>query len=397
VRQRLLNRGTLRRYYCYLRSRIRILPRWLMDCLKKMNEPTVEEEQVRTSRKKSIATVENRQGIQRSRSARRYRGWSVALLALAWLIGPSVSAVFAQWPTEPLQPIQPIDPFHRNQPPSPEELKKFENVVRLEILADVDAVRPGQSIELAVVFDIRRDWRIFWQAPTDRIGSIGRSAPTKVEIQAPAGFVVDEVQYPAPIPVSQADGSRQFVYENSAAILVSITPPADLEPGATVDFKVETSWSIQKKDRKDVLAYSRSVETSLPVVESGVSPRNDNVDQFKTFRTRIPKPISEAPDIEAYWDNLAVNPVFVLRFVDVDHVDFFPMSDRFSNAAYLSQKLVRGPGEDEVQLKIRYGVASSGTYSSLAAKGVVLQQRGDQIDYYYLLVPRSVGRRFKNR
>jgi len=323
----------------------------------------------------------------------------MTLLVLALLLsGPSVPAAFAQWPTEPLQPIEPIDPFRRRTPISPEELKKFENVVRLEVLADADGFRPGQPIEVAVVFDIRREWRIFWQVPTDGQSQLGRLTPTQVEIEAPIGFVVGETQYPAPTPVSQADGSRQFVYENKAAILVSITPPAELEPSAMVDFKVAASWSIQKEGRKEVLAYTRSVETSLPVVESGVSPRNRNADQFKEFRARIPKPISEASDIEAYWDNLALNPLFVLRFVDVDHVDFFPLSNRFSNGVYQGQELVRGPGQDEVQLKIRYGIGSSGgTFSSLAIKGVVLQQRGDQIDYYHLLVPGSAGRRFRNK
>jgi DsbC/DsbD-like thiol-disulfide interchange protein len=64
--------------------------------------------------------------------------------------------------------------------------------VEVRALSDVQAISPGSSFHLGVVFTIAPGWHLYWQNPGDS------GAPPTFVWQLPRGVRIDEPQWPHP-------------------------------------------------------------------------------------------------------------------------------------------------------------------------------------------------------
>ena len=92
----------------------------------------------------------------------------------------------------------------------PAELKASD-LVQVSVRAFPDGVAAGATTHLAVRFDIRKDWHIYWENP----GASGM--PTELEIDAPKGFIVGQTMFPRPLRFEEP----------------GIVPSKGLHPGAS--------------------------------------------------------------------------------------------------------------------------------------------------------------------
>lgn len=105
--------------------------------------------------------------------------------------------------------------------------------VRAEMVADREAIRPGESFTLGVVFRMDEGWHIYWRNP----GAAG--LPTRVEWSLPEGFEAGPLQWPAPL-VFREDGLPVFGYGDGAAILATVRAPGTFDGhGAVLRARVE--------------------------------------------------------------------------------------------------------------------------------------------------------------
>ena len=64
--------------------------------------------------------------------------------------------------------------------------------VKAELVAESDAIVPGQPLQLALKLAHEKEWHTYWQVPGDS------GLPTRIEWQLPAGFTAGPIEWPYP-------------------------------------------------------------------------------------------------------------------------------------------------------------------------------------------------------
>jgi len=102
------------------------------------------------------------------------------------------------------------------------------------LVADGIAV-PGETIDLALVFEPLEGWHGYWSNP----GDAGQGMT--LDWQLPRGWQADAPRYPVPGRLTIA-GLMNHVYKGPHAVLVGVRVPADARPGQRVPVAVAAQW-----------------------------------------------------------------------------------------------------------------------------------------------------------
>ncbi len=148
--------------------------------------------------------------------------------------------------------------------------------VKAKIIADVSAISPGASFELAVLLEIDPRWHIYWKNPGDS------GLPTSVEFELPQGFQVGGIRWPVPSILKGAGNLTDYGYEDSLLLSVVVTAPPGLKSGSTVEIEGNVSWV----SCKDICIPGRAkLELELPVSDTS---EGVNAALFSEWRSRLP-------------------------------------------------------------------------------------------------------------
>jgi len=110
----------------------------------------------------------------------------------------------------------------------------------VRLIAETDAVVPGETLNLALHFDLEDEWHIYWKNP----GASGL-AP-EVEWDMPEGFEAGTIQWPTPQRIEMS-GLVNYGYEGAATFIVPVHVPESLEVGETQTIRAEATWLICKE------------------------------------------------------------------------------------------------------------------------------------------------------
>jgi thiol:disulfide interchange protein DsbD len=164
--------------------------------------------------------------------------------------------------------------------------------IRVQLVADVQSVKPGTPFWAAVSFEIEDGWYLNWINP----GDVGLAPSVAWEL--PDGFHASEVLWPYP---------RRFAigplviygYDKELLLMARITPPDGLAAGSTVRIGVAVDW----------LAYSDSlvpggaeIAVTLPVRPSGPATAGDWTRAFEEALLEHPMPSADW-SVTAYVDD----------------------------------------------------------------------------------------------
>ncbi len=154
------------------------------------------------------------------------------------------------------------------------------NRATLEWAANVDAVAPGHTFDVALRFRIDEDWHIYWQ----NAGDAGL-AP-RVTWTLPEGFTEGELRFPVPKRHVDASGTivTNVLYDEPV-LLTTITPPNRLS-GSTVALKARVTYLVCKES---CLQERAELDMTLPVRASADSVNPANVKLFETARRALPR------------------------------------------------------------------------------------------------------------
>jgi len=123
-------------------------------------------------------------------------------------------------------------------PATPGGPPSAEQITKLEVRADRDTVSPGETLHLAIYFESRPTWHVYWRNPGE-----GAAAP-EIEVTAPEGFTVGEPRWPRPILKNTAVGDT-FILEGRVALIVPITAPKDLTiSDQPLLFRADVTWAV---------------------------------------------------------------------------------------------------------------------------------------------------------
>ena len=154
------------------------------------------------------------------------------------------------------------------------------DLVHVRVVTDASRVGPGQTFHLAVVFDIKPKWHLYWKNPGEG------SAPPRVTVEAPAGFRVGPPLWTRPTAFETPLGA-EYGYEDQVVLFVPIVAPRPLADGQ-VTLHAGVRWAACKESC--VLGTAR--QSVVVRTSSGTPAPAGPVDPvLSKHKRRLPRPL----------------------------------------------------------------------------------------------------------
>jgi thiol:disulfide interchange protein DsbD len=187
--------------------------------------------------------------------------------------------------------------------------------VKASLIAETDAVRPGQPLVAGLRLQMEPGWHTYWLNPGDA------GLPTKARWQLPEGFSAGELQWPRPGRFMTGP-LVSYGYEHEVLLPVEIQVPPTLS-SSSVRLSARVSWL---ECREVCLPGKAELELSLPVrAEASPGPA---AALFEEARRRLPR-ADEAWGFSASARGgsieLAVSPP---RGTTLEEAYFYPLTRR---------------------------------------------------------------------
>jgi DsbC/DsbD-like thiol-disulfide interchange protein len=223
-------------------------------------------------------------------------------------------------------------------------------LVKLSLLADHAAIRPGDTITLAAKLAIEPKWHIYWQNPGDA------GVPTKIEVRVPEGFTVGAVRYPVPKREQPAEEILSYVYTDEATFLVDVKAPASFASAThdnsnAITFTVDARWLVCTE-----ICLQGKAETAiaLPIAAATDAPRLANEKEIAAARAKLPLPYDELFAIEGFHasDFTDWKKPFSIAIPGALELDFYPsLEDPITLNVSTLQQSAGGRG---INMKIQF-------------------------------------------
>lgn len=107
--------------------------------------------------------------------------------------------------------------------------------IRMELLSEVEAIRPGEPFRVGLRIQHGPGWHTYWRQP----GIVG--VPTSLAWDLPGGFRAGPIQWPSPERVKMG-GLTAWGFEREVLLTVEITPPATLPPRTEIHLRAKGAW-----------------------------------------------------------------------------------------------------------------------------------------------------------
>jgi DsbC/DsbD-like thiol-disulfide interchange protein len=146
--------------------------------------------------------------------------------------------------------------------------------VQASLIANVDAIVPGESFTLGLRFKIKSHWHTYWINPGD-VGTETSITFKKSDLQFGA------IQWPLP-KVLDFKGDTSFGYEDEVVHLISVQVPADLKGAKSITLEAKAEWLMCKTE---CVPGEATLKLTLPVRPQA---QPANADLFKAWRQRLP-------------------------------------------------------------------------------------------------------------
>ena len=166
--------------------------------------------------------------------------------------------------------------------------------VATRLVAEREAARPGETVRLAVVFDIDPGWHLYWRNPGDT-----GVAPT-VDLTLPDGVQAGPLLWPTPERYIHGGGMLlDYIYEHRLTLVVPLHLASDLESGATLTIDADVEFLVC---REACIPGWTAVSRTLTVGEAGATESAAGA-IFDAFDAAAPAPASaaEARGVTTNW------------------------------------------------------------------------------------------------
>jgi thiol:disulfide interchange protein len=244
---------------------------------------------------------------------------------------------------------------HAAAPPSP--------LVRVELLSEAQAVRPGETFWVALRQQIATGWHTYWGVNPGDAGE-----PTRIEWALPAGFTAGEIVWPYPsrLPVGIA---MSYGYEREVVLPIPVTAPPEAAPGSTVTLRGQASWLVCEKTcipEEAPVSLTLTVATDTPRVD----PRGASL--IAAARRSVPVPSPWPATFDATPETITLTVAARdLAPERVAEVWFYP--SRWGAIAHAAPQRVRlGPGR--ISLEVERGQLPEAAASPLDGVLVVAER-----------------------
>jgi thiol:disulfide interchange protein DsbD len=151
------------------------------------------------------------------------------------------------------------------------------------IVPEVTSIQPGTPFTVAIRFEMEPGWHNYWRNAGDS------GLPTTVEWDLPPGFAAGEIQWPFPERIVVYP-LVDYGYSEEVALLVEVSPPADLRTGSTATLAARVDWLICERI---CLPASAELEVEIPVEARPPEADPRWARLFAETRDRLPRALAQ--------------------------------------------------------------------------------------------------------
>ncbi|WP_162026048.1 MULTISPECIES: protein-disulfide reductase DsbD [unclassified Lentimonas] len=148
--------------------------------------------------------------------------------------------------------------------------------VTVDLIAEQAAAVPGQTLTVALDFELETHWHLYWENP----GASG--LPVEIEWELPEGFVAGEIEWPAPERI-ELGGLMSYAYEDTVTLMVPISVPESAVVGESVTITGDAFWLACKEQ---CMPGDAKLSLELPVAATA-SP-SEFAGKFEAARAALP-------------------------------------------------------------------------------------------------------------
>jgi thiol:disulfide interchange protein/DsbC/DsbD-like thiol-disulfide interchange protein len=159
--------------------------------------------------------------------------------------------------------------------------------VTARLVVERDRISPGETLDLALVLDIRPGWHTYWKNPGDS------GEPPRLDWDLPAGVDAGPIRWPYPSLI-RVGPLANYGYSGRATHLVALSLPADWPPGKPLSLRVRADWLVCEQH---CIPEGGNLELTLGVVPAEAAARDPGAGSPETTEARAKLP--EAPIVGA--------------------------------------------------------------------------------------------------
>lgn len=253
-----------------------------------------------------------------------------------------------------------------------------DDLVTARLIPETRAIVPGATVWIAAHFDVKPGWHIYWRDPGDS------GLPTTLAWQLPAAFSAGDIAWPVPEHFA-VGGIGNYGYSGSADLLVPITAPANLGPGAPMPVAAKAEWLACA----DICIPGEATLSLDLAVAAGSPPADQSTAAlFAAVRRKIPSPAPFETRFAASANGVRlIVPATALDGLDRPTATFFPYDpNALDNAAEPTQQ--RRDGDIELAF-----AKSSNPAAAIPSTldGVLLLKGGNSVERVFAVSANPVA------
>lgn len=235
--------------------------------------------------------------------------------------------------------------------------------VKAQLVASVDAVRPGDEILVGVQQRIIPHWHTYWKNPGDS------GLATRIDYELPAGASVGEIQWPTPERITTGPVTN-YGYSNQVTLLSRIKVPDNIAAGGVFPVKAKVKWLVCEEE---CIPQEVDLALDLPVVLPGADTGRGSP-LIETARAGLPVASPWQVSL-AHKDNALVLQIKGLgsQSSSIGNIWFFP--DDWGRVAHGADQ-PRHIAGDTVELQLKPGDAPLPSGTNLTGVLVVTEGTG---------------------
>jgi thiol:disulfide interchange protein DsbD len=228
--------------------------------------------------------------------------------------------------------------------------------VKATLKSEQESIAPGQSIWVALEFDIRDGWHTYWRNP----GDSGQA--TQLAWSLPPGLTAGDIEWSKPHRFVVAP-LVNYGYAKHAVHLVKITASPDLKAVAPLELKAKASWLVCA----DVcIPESADLVLKLPVSAAGGPKDPAAAELFERARAELPGTAPAASSARIADGRLVITlgKEWGGTLARIKSLAFYPFDDGLIEYA-APQTLSRRDGAVDLAVKLGYQPPHSGNVRGL--------------------------------
>lgn len=190
--------------------------------------------------------------------------------------------------------------------------------VVVELVSEVEAVRPGQPFRVGLLIRHEPDWHTYWRNPGDS------GLETRFSWTLPEGFEAGDIQWPYP-ERHEIEHLVNYGYSGEILLPVEITPPDALSDERTAGISLKADWLVCKIE---CIPGSAELALELPVIDPDGDanhpiPESGFAARFARADTRRPETVDWQARFSTDGGQLSVQ-VQGADPVGIESLQFFP-------------------------------------------------------------------------